>query len=101
MVGTHGHSDHIGNLNLFTNSTHIVCHDINKGSLYLQHPFSEVSLAANKGSVLSSDIISIIFQETEEAGSWGQGHGVRVMAVLSNQILYTLLTINRSMSGLQ
>lgn len=42
VIGTHGHSDHIGNLNLFTNATHIVCHDINKGNTYQSHPFNEV-----------------------------------------------------------
>ncbi|KAF6022017.1 hypothetical protein EB796_019673 [Bugula neritina] len=41
VVGTHGHSDHIGNLNLFTQATHIVCHDISKDNVYFQHPFQE------------------------------------------------------------
>ena len=45
VIGTHGHSDHIGNLNLFTNATHIVSHDINKGSLYRSHPFDQVCVA--------------------------------------------------------
>ena len=43
IIGTHVHSDHIGNLNLFPRATHIVCYDINKGNVYYQHPFKEVS----------------------------------------------------------
>jgi len=45
VIGTHGHSDHIGNLGLFTDATHIVSHDINRGKLYTSHPFNEVSSA--------------------------------------------------------
>lgn len=42
IIGTHGHSDHIGNLNLFPKATHIICYDINKGNIYHCHPFHEV-----------------------------------------------------------
>ncbi|CAH1406233.1 unnamed protein product [Nezara viridula] len=41
IVSTHGHSDHIGNNNLFLNSTHIVGHSISKKNLYFDDPFSE------------------------------------------------------------
>ena len=39
VVGTHGHSDHIGNLNLFPNAKHIVCYDINMKDEYEEHDF--------------------------------------------------------------
>ena len=40
VVGTHGHVDHIGNLNLFTSATHIVSHDIvSRGDRYTLHDF--------------------------------------------------------------
>lgn len=37
VVGTHGHSDHIGNLSLFPDSLIIVGFDISKGDLYLKN----------------------------------------------------------------
>ncbi|CAG1066392.1 hypothetical protein BAC1_02004 [uncultured bacterium] len=39
VICTHGHSDHIGNNNLFTEATFIVSHDISKGDLYTFHDF--------------------------------------------------------------
>ncbi|XP_072038008.1 metallo-beta-lactamase domain-containing protein 1-like [Amphiura filiformis] len=41
VVCTHGHSDHVGNLNLFLNARHIVGYDVCQGDLYTDHPFSE------------------------------------------------------------
>ncbi|XP_071482065.1 metallo-beta-lactamase domain-containing protein 1-like [Diadema antillarum] len=41
VIGTHGHSDHIGNLNLFPGATHIVGWDICHGDHYTSHSFSE------------------------------------------------------------
>ncbi|KAH3898297.1 metallo-beta-lactamase domain-containing protein 1-like [Dreissena polymorpha] len=41
VVCTHGHSDHIGNLNLFTNSIHIVSNDICVGDSYQLHDFKQ------------------------------------------------------------
>ncbi|XP_011681473.2 metallo-beta-lactamase domain-containing protein 1 [Strongylocentrotus purpuratus] len=41
VIGTHGHSDHIGNLNLFPDATQIVGWDVCKRDLYTLHPFSE------------------------------------------------------------
>ncbi|XP_077988326.1 metallo-beta-lactamase domain-containing protein 1-like [Glandiceps talaboti] len=41
VVGTHGHSDHIGNLNLFKKAVHIVGFDICSYDRYISHPFQE------------------------------------------------------------
>ena len=41
VVGTHGHSDHVGNLNLFLKATHIVGFDVNHKDTYFDHPFKE------------------------------------------------------------
>ncbi|KAK2180029.1 hypothetical protein NP493_461g01006 [Ridgeia piscesae] len=35
VVGTHGHSDHIGNLNLFPHATVIVSYDISRGDTFI------------------------------------------------------------------
>ena len=42
VVCTHGHSDHIGNNNLFQSAIHIVSHDICVGDLYQLHGFKQV-----------------------------------------------------------
>eukprot|EP00794_Sanderia_malayensis_P007430 gene7430-8252_t len=39
VVCTHGHSDHVGNLNLFKNAKHIVGFDINYKDVYFEHDF--------------------------------------------------------------
>jgi glyoxylase-like metal-dependent hydrolase (beta-lactamase superfamily II) len=39
VVCTHGHSDHIGNNNLFLNAKHIVGFSISCKDLYVIHPF--------------------------------------------------------------
>jgi len=39
-VCTHGHSDHVGNNNLFPGATFIVSHDISKGDEYSFHDFN-------------------------------------------------------------
>lgn len=39
VIGTHGHSDHVGNLNLFPNAKQIVGYDINIGDKYESHDF--------------------------------------------------------------
>ena len=41
-VCTHGHSDHCGNMNLFTEALHILGFDICKGDNYILHDFKEV-----------------------------------------------------------
>ncbi|XP_042240850.1 metallo-beta-lactamase domain-containing protein 1-like [Homarus americanus] len=38
-VGTHGHSDHLGNLNLFTKAKHIVGFTVSYGDEFFIHPF--------------------------------------------------------------
>jgi glyoxylase-like metal-dependent hydrolase (beta-lactamase superfamily II) len=40
VVCTHGHSDHIGNNNLFPNAIFIVSYDVCKGDLYTFHDFA-------------------------------------------------------------
>uniref|UniRef100_A0A2P2I6F7 Metallo-beta-lactamase domain-containing protein 1 n=1 Tax=Hirondellea gigas TaxID=1518452 RepID=A0A2P2I6F7_9CRUS len=39
LVGTHGHSDHVGNLNLFTEARHIVGFTIYENDEFFLHPF--------------------------------------------------------------
>lgn len=41
VVCTHGHSDHVGNLNLFENATMIVSYDVSKGHSYTTFPFKQ------------------------------------------------------------
>lgn len=42
VIGTHGHSDHIGNLNLFPSSTIIVSYDICNGDIFEDNKLKEV-----------------------------------------------------------
>jgi glyoxylase-like metal-dependent hydrolase (beta-lactamase superfamily II) len=42
VICTHGHSDHVGNLNLFPSAVHIVSYDICKGDEYILHDFAQV-----------------------------------------------------------
>ncbi|XP_021372107.1 metallo-beta-lactamase domain-containing protein 1-like isoform X1 [Mizuhopecten yessoensis] len=39
VVCSHGHSDHVGNLNLFVHATHILSHDVCHGDDYTNHDF--------------------------------------------------------------
>lgn len=42
LIGTHGHPDHVGNLNLFTNAKfHFVGHSIYQDDRYRDHPFKD------------------------------------------------------------
>ncbi|XP_005103855.1 metallo-beta-lactamase domain-containing protein 1 [Aplysia californica] len=41
VVCSHGHSDHVGNLNLFTQALFVVGYDICRGDQYLLHDFKE------------------------------------------------------------
>jgi glyoxylase-like metal-dependent hydrolase (beta-lactamase superfamily II) len=41
VICTHGHSDHVGNVNLFPQATLIVSYDICNGDLYTFHLFAE------------------------------------------------------------
>ena len=44
VVCTHGHSDHVGNLNLFADAKIIVSHDICKGETYLDSELNKVNM---------------------------------------------------------
>ena len=41
VVGTHGHSDHIGNLSLFPSSLTFVGYDVNEGDIYRPNKLAE------------------------------------------------------------
>ncbi|XP_076435406.1 metallo-beta-lactamase domain-containing protein 1-like isoform X1 [Babylonia areolata] len=41
VICSHGHSDHVGNLNLFQSAVHIVSYDICKGDQYTMHDFAQ------------------------------------------------------------
>ena len=41
VVCTHGHSDHVGNLNLFPDATFIVSYDLSKKDRYTVYPFKQ------------------------------------------------------------
>lgn len=43
VVGTHGHSDHVGNLNLFTRATVVVGCDVSQGDRYMPNMLAEGS----------------------------------------------------------
>lgn len=43
VVCTHGHSDHVGNNNLFPHATFVFFHDISQGDRFTGHRFSEES----------------------------------------------------------
>ena len=44
VVGTHGHSDHIGNLNLFPHATVIVSYDISRGDTFISNHLGQVCM---------------------------------------------------------
>lgn len=54
VICTHGHSDHIGNNNLFLNATHIVGNSISKGENYFLHDL-------NNQNYKISDNIEVMF----------------------------------------
>ncbi|XP_067827947.1 metallo-beta-lactamase domain-containing protein 1 [Heptranchias perlo] len=73
VVCTHGHSDHVGNLNLFPEATFIVSYDICKRDVYLSHDFREglpfkiddyVEVFATPGHCGSD--VSVLVRGTEE-----------------------------------
>ncbi|CAI9736716.1 Hypothetical predicted protein [Octopus vulgaris] len=55
VVCTHGHLDHVGNLNLFTNAIYIVSYDICIRNRYLMHDFKEV-ICLNVRKILKNPI---------------------------------------------
>ena len=59
VVSTHGHSDHVGNNNLFLNATHVVGFSVSKGDEYYLHPFDK-GVPFLIGEKNSADKIEII-----------------------------------------
>lgn len=55
VVCTHGHSDHIGNLNLFLNAKHIVGFDINYKDSYFDHDFKK-----GDAFIIFKDFVTVI-----------------------------------------
>ena len=53
VVGTHGHSDHIGNLNLFPQATIIVSYDICRGDTYINNQLCQVCLPPSVSTSVS------------------------------------------------
>ncbi|KAF8763731.1 Metallo-beta-lactamase domain-containing [Argiope bruennichi] len=70
-VATHGHSDHIGNINLFTNAQHIVGQSISHKDEYLLHSFEDspfnvtenIKIIGTPGHTLSD--VSVIAKNTD------------------------------------
>jgi glyoxylase-like metal-dependent hydrolase (beta-lactamase superfamily II) len=67
VICTHGHSDHVGNTNLFPRATLIVSHDVCDGDVYTVHDFAhgepyridlEVEVIATPGH--TNDDVSVI-----------------------------------------
>ncbi|XP_053404173.1 metallo-beta-lactamase domain-containing protein 1-like isoform X1 [Mercenaria mercenaria] len=72
-VCTHGHSDHVGNLNLFSKAIHIVSHDVCEGDLYSLHDFAkgipyeiddDIEVVATPGHTGSD--VSVIVKNTKQ-----------------------------------
>jgi glyoxylase-like metal-dependent hydrolase (beta-lactamase superfamily II) len=76
VVGTHGHPDHVGNLNLFTGprTTHVVATSVYRQDQYFSHDFSTqtfdiaagLSIQATPGHTLSC--VSVICEQVEDKG---------------------------------
>lgn len=69
-ICTHGHSDHIGNLNLFPNAMVIVSHDISQGDLYISHDFDFPYMIDNDLQIISTpghteQDVSVIVRTTQ------------------------------------
>ena len=79
VVCTHGHSDHVGNLNLFMNSQQIVGFDINKGDIYFDHDFKggevyniyedELVVIPTPGHMHND--VSVVVRDVENLGTVG------------------------------
>lgn len=66
VIGTHGHSDHVGNLNLFPSATMIVGYDVNQGDRYLPNQLAEGQAYSIDEHVSHSDsLTSAIFRFTK------------------------------------
>ncbi|XP_029944229.1 metallo-beta-lactamase domain-containing protein 1 [Salarias fasciatus] len=77
VVGTHGHSDHIGNLNLFPGARLIVGYDWSEGDTYRQNPLA-------RGLPVSIDPhVSVL----PTPGHTGQDVSVRVDGTVAGTVL--------------
>lgn len=79
VVGTHGHSDHVGNLNLFPCAKQIVGYDINIGDCYEENDLSKGSaytLLKNRIEVIATPghmhhDVSVIVYNANSLGTVG------------------------------
>ncbi|XP_072232846.1 metallo-beta-lactamase domain-containing protein 1 [Leuresthes tenuis] len=77
VVGTHGHSDHIGNLSLFPSSLTIVGYDVNEGDIYRPNKLAE-------GNAYSVDeYVSVL----PTPGHTGQDVSVQVKGTTAGTVL--------------
>ncbi|XP_059048137.1 metallo-beta-lactamase domain-containing protein 1 [Achroia grisella] len=74
VVSTHGHSDHIGNNNLFLNAKHIVGFSISFKDIYYAHPFDKgeeytinnsVKLIPTPGHTLSDVTVLVVSKDAD------------------------------------
>jgi len=75
VISTHGHSDHIGNNNLFLNAKHIVGWAINHKDRYFDHPFDRgvpyridegLNVIPTPGHTLSD--VSVVVKNAKDLG---------------------------------
>lgn len=70
VISTHGHSDHVGNNNLFLNATHIVGHSVSYQDIYFDHDFAAKSYALSPSVFVKAtpghtlDSVSVIVSQT-------------------------------------
>ncbi|XP_059098363.1 metallo-beta-lactamase domain-containing protein 1-like, partial [Tigriopus californicus] len=70
VVSTHGHSDHVGNNNLFLKATHIVGHSMSHKDKYFEHDFDASSFTLSPGVFVKAtpghtlDSVSVIVTDT-------------------------------------
>ncbi|XP_077356199.1 metallo-beta-lactamase domain-containing protein 1 isoform X2 [Festucalex cinctus] len=66
VVGTHGHSDHVGNLNLFPSAVVIVGHDVSRGDVYRPN-----EMAQGHAHVLDEHVSDVLQCATKLNGNIG------------------------------
>ena len=97
VVCTHGHSDHVGNLNLFLNARHIVGFDVCQKDLYTDHPFSEVNrnhlhCATSHSQLVSLWVVTACNVIFGFYSSWLRGYNLKfVNTFVLNGIRYASL----------